>query len=642
MATVRIDPSEVLGAPPDADAVVRRAARTLARIGAQSHAAATLTAKPPLPAAPGHAAGPATAELTGQADLDVLRLLGAGGMGRVLLARQPSLEREVAVKTVRPEMLSAETSAALLEESRITGSLEHPNIIPVHSVGLDATGAPFLVMKRVDGVAWDELLRDPDHRGWTRLATSGDALAANLRILLAVCDAVQFAHRQGVIHRDIKPANVMIGEFGEIYLADWGVATATALDDPRYRKERLALVGTPCHMAPEMVADDGGDVDARTDVYLLGATLHAVLTGEPRHKAPTLVETLALAYRSAPVTYGPSIPAEVAEIANRACERDPARRFPSALAFRASLSGFLDHRGSITLSNSASALLDGLQRSWDALDDTAATEARLRVRVRLTECKLGFAHALEVWPENPRAQEGLRACALLALRDELAMRNLVGAEAALLEAGGAPAELVDALTSLRAEVEAQRAGAEQHRARQRAEDWSLAAGVRVAFFVGITAVSVVLWLWTNQWQVRVRGPIAPARLAAAFGVALLLFSSMVMASRRWLMTTRVNTWLVYGVLLTACALFLNRVAGLIAVPSTAALMSSELIVCGLAASIGGLTLARWLWLQVPVWLAGAFAARVWPDVAGLVFACTGSVCLIIGARMVRPSHAASR
>ncbi|MEZ4410986.1 MAG: serine/threonine-protein kinase [Polyangiales bacterium] len=639
MTTVRVDPSELLGAPPDADtvAVRRRAARSIARAGEASPVAGTVTAKPTLPDPRGAADDPA-ADLSGQADLDVLRLLGEGGMGRVLLARQPSLQREVAVKTVRAEIRSRETSDALVEEARITGSLEHPNIIPVHALGADAAGGPFLVMKRIHGIAWNALLRDPEHPGWERLSPAGDPLTANLRVLLAVCDAVHFAHRQGVIHRDIKPENVMIGDFGEVYLVDWGVATALSPDDPRYRKERLGLVGTPCHMAPEMVADDGGEVDARTDVYLLGATLHVLLTGQPRHAAATFLETLALAFGSAPARYGHAVPEEIAEVANRACARDPAARYPSAAALRDALSGFIEHRGSITLSNHARARLDALQRSWLALDQGAPPEARLALRVRLTECRLGFMHALEVWPVNPRARDGLRACALLALRDELTVGNLVGAEAALLEAGEAPEEMLSALRSLRAAVETQRARAEAQRERERAEDWSRSAGARAAFFIGFAVMGVLLWLWTNGWRVRVAGPLGPERLAAAFGVALATLTAMVVASRRWLMTTEVNARLVYGVLLTASALFVNRVAGLWPVPDTASLISTELVVCALAASIGGITLARWLWLQVPLWLAGAVAARVWPGVAGLVFACTGTACLIVGVRKLWPSR----
>ncbi len=157
--------------------------------------------------------------LPGNADIEIGSVLAQGGMGRVFLASQRSLHREVAVKTVRPELATEARCRHLLEESMITGSLEHPNIIPVHTLGVDDAGRPFLVMKRAEGVSWGALIDDPSHPAWERLAVlDDDKLGAHVDILRSVCNAVIFAHRHGIVHRDIKPENVMVGELGEVYL----------------------------------------------------------------------------------------------------------------------------------------------------------------------------------------------------------------------------------------------------------------------------------------------------------------------------------------------------------------------------------------------------------------------------------------
>ena len=151
-------------------------------------------------------------------DLVVTGLLGEGGMGRVLLAHQASLGRDVAVKVPRANA-SVGTINALVSEAKITGGLEHPGVIPVYSMASDADGHPALVMKRVDGVSWSMLLRHAEDPAWSRIATGGaDRIDTHVELLRQVCNAIAFAHRKGVLHRDIKPSNVLIGEFGEVYV----------------------------------------------------------------------------------------------------------------------------------------------------------------------------------------------------------------------------------------------------------------------------------------------------------------------------------------------------------------------------------------------------------------------------------------
>src|SRR4051812_46231698 len=141
-------------------------------------------------------------------DLVVTGLLGEGGMGRVLLAHQASLNREVAVKVPRANA-SKGTINALISESLITGGLEHPGVIPVYAMASGGSGQPALVMKRVDGVSWSVLIRHVDDPAWDRIAQPGtDRIETHVELLRQVCNAIAFAHRRGVLHRDIKPSNV--------------------------------------------------------------------------------------------------------------------------------------------------------------------------------------------------------------------------------------------------------------------------------------------------------------------------------------------------------------------------------------------------------------------------------------------------
>ena len=245
-------------------------------------------------------------------------------MGRIHLARQRSLGREVAIKSVR-EDTSASAVASLLDEARVTGTLEHPNIVPVHAIGLGPNRRPLMVMKRVEGVSWEALLADDAHPMSATLP-AGDREERHLRVLMAVARAAEFAHRRGWVHRDIKPENVMIGGVGEIYLVDWGLAAKVGQDDER------GVVGTPAFMAPEMV--EAKPPNPRTDVYLLGATLHVILCGEPPHRGATMMEVLLEAFTAKPPSFDSEVAPELASICRRALSREPAERYAYAGEFR--------------------------------------------------------------------------------------------------------------------------------------------------------------------------------------------------------------------------------------------------------------------------------------------------------------------
>src|SRR5262249_34851822 len=207
--------------------------------------------------------------------------------GEVLLSRDARIGRDVAMKIVRVrEGAPPDHQARFLREARVQGQLEHPAIVPVYDLGRDPDGRAFCTMKRVNGATPEESLD-------RRAAGEADAAARyGRRKLLAafvqVGLAVDYAHSRGVVHRDLKPANIMLGDFGEVYVLDWGLArvsgeeergagaAATVEGSGAIQTEFGAVLGTPGYMAPEQ-ARGGRDVDARADVYALGSMLFEIL-----------------------------------------------------------------------------------------------------------------------------------------------------------------------------------------------------------------------------------------------------------------------------------------------------------------------------------------------------------------------------
>ncbi|TNE84682.1 MAG: hypothetical protein EP330_28850 [Deltaproteobacteria bacterium] len=319
--------------------------------------------------------------------------LGVGGAGIVRLADQPSLGRAVAAKQLLKP--TSEAEQLLLQEAWVLGHLEHPHIVPIHDVTVDAEGRLTLLLKRIDGEEWGRWIRDP---GGVAESFAEDVLGWHLGVLRAVCLAMAFAHDRGVIHRDLKPENVMIGRFGEVVVVDWGIAAGLHPDAPAPMPVRGQVAGTPRYMAPEMWSAPA-EVDARTDVFLLGGLLHAVLTG----RGPMDDER-----RFVP-SWPPGTPEELATVAERALAADPAERFDSAEAFLRAIDEVLAHRGSLALTDAA-----------EELAEQPGEEAALEARV-------AFAAALRQWPENRRAREGLQDLARRVARARLDQGDPIGA-----------------------------------------------------------------------------------------------------------------------------------------------------------------------------------------------------------------------
>src|SRR4051812_1353777 len=254
-------------------------------VDAESTGADTLRAND----APGESVDPMP---TGNARYAFGPMLGRGGMGDIMLATDIQIGREVAVKRMRDARGSV---SRFLREARIQGRLEHPAIVPVHEVLTDSAGHPYFVMKRLTGTTLHDIIVASRDDSLESTAAGRHSRTRLLRAFADVCLAVEFAHTRGVIHRDLKPANIMLGDFGEVYVLDWGVTRVLGDDetpgslDPTPSggggTEAGAVLGTIGYMPPEQLR--GLPVDRRADIYALGCVLFEILCGEPLHQ-PTL------------------------------------------------------------------------------------------------------------------------------------------------------------------------------------------------------------------------------------------------------------------------------------------------------------------------------------------------------------------
>ncbi len=320
--------------------------------------------------------------------------IARGGMGAILEVFDEDLRRRLAMKVIVDRRTQATGTdsrsvdpaqlARFLEEAQVTGQLDHPGIVPVHELGLDANGQVYFTMRLVHGrdleAIFDLVARGLE--GWSTMRALG--------VLQKVCEALSYAHEKGVVHRDIKPANVMVGRFGEVYVMDWGLArvrdhverhdvriqaetkpnsehTPAAQSMERVATDRREashvdtedalhtmdgdVVGTPSYMAPEQARGQIAALDERTDVYAVGAMLYRLIAGQApyttRGEAVSAVEIWRRVLAGPPAeleAIAPTAPPELVAIATKAMQREPAARYPDVEALSEDLRAFLEGR----------------------------------------------------------------------------------------------------------------------------------------------------------------------------------------------------------------------------------------------------------------------------------------------------------
>lgn len=360
------------------------------------------------------------------------RVVGHGGHGEVHEAIQTSLGRPVAVKRIREEVYRRHTPGShevllvesdFRQEALLTGVLEHPNIVPVHDFGRDDRGRPLMAMKLLRGKRWDALVKED----WESGLDANLYHQKHLQILRDVAQAVAFAHSKGVVHRDIKPSQVMVGEFGETVLMDWGLAVFVGDSAESFSLAQHALMqllptrenasnpaGTPAFMAPEQTRRSANDIGPATDVFLLGASLYFLLTGTAPYTSAMVSAAMERASRC---DFEPpqvrardrEIPTELAQLCIHAMQRVPADRVPSARAFVEAIEAYFSDAGKRSRSV---ALVEAVRRDLQGGGGDYRT---------LAEMVSNLNQAQGLWPENdevrPLLDDVRESYAAFALRE---------------------------------------------------------------------------------------------------------------------------------------------------------------------------------------------------------------------------------
>ncbi|CAG0953997.1 hypothetical protein ANRL2_00319, partial [Anaerolineae bacterium] len=293
----------------------------------------------------------------------VIREIARGGMGKVLEVEDADLRRSVALKVLRKELVNRrDLVERFLEEAQITGQLEHPNIVPVHEIGIDGKGNLYFTMKLVEGLGLNEILNrlragDKDMlREWT--------MPRLLEMFLKLCEGITFAHSRGVIHRDLKPANIMVGRFGEVQIMDWGVAKIVTRSDRDAHEKAVisdrmessfgatmvgAIVGTPSYMSPEQAKGETDALGIDSDIFALGVILYELLCLRSPWTGKTSDEVLEQVR-----TYNPEPPSrrnldraiapELDDLALRCLEKDRSKRLATVRELMVNIRNYMEGR----------------------------------------------------------------------------------------------------------------------------------------------------------------------------------------------------------------------------------------------------------------------------------------------------------
>jgi len=339
-----------------------------------------------------------------EARYEQVRVLGQGGMGEVALVRDHRMGRDVALKTVRVELASPAAREAFVAEARMQAQLEHPSIIPIYDIGVDHHGHEYFTMRAITGTTLSKVLQQLRAND---VATMAEYTTVRLlELFRRLCLVIEYAHEKGVIHRDLKPGNVMLGEYGEIYVLDWGLAQWRS--QPSESSDPTApVLGTPGYIAPEQTFA-GTQIDHRADVYALGAILFEFLSLQRLHVGRDSQEILKSTRRKHSVTAQQraperDIPPELDAACARATSFSPANRYDTVSELREDIDKFLDGHRNQTLRRE---LADRHAMSATTATELAFSETR-DAEMHRRRALQDVARALALDPDNAGARRCL-------------------------------------------------------------------------------------------------------------------------------------------------------------------------------------------------------------------------------------------
>ncbi|MCH2379703.1 MAG: protein kinase [Pedosphaera sp.] len=395
-------------------------------------------------------------------------------------------------------------------------------------------------------------------------------------MLRAICHALEFAHSRGVLHRDVKTHNVMVRKFGEVYIMDCGIAIRTQEID----QVSDGLVGTPGYLAPEMLSGKARDVNFQTDVFLVGATLHTILTGQRRNNASTVVGALDAAKHSEPYSYDQDIPPTLGSLANRACAKNRSDRLGSVTEFRETIEKYLALR-------EAFAVRDRALEKKELLEFQISTSTRTKpsaneIRQHFTEAKFGLEQALQMAPGCEGATEGLQEIALMMINWLLQSGHLDEADHLIANLPFADTDITSRITSLR--HAATRDAAEVDYLKKIAPEYDptvsrvgrVILGGTIMAIVAVTSIAVIIY------DTLMPAGITPARRLVPTGSVALIIVAALFFARRWLFINQTGGRLASSVVFGFCCAPLFAIAGLKAGFSGPAIMVGDTLIVGLA------------------------------------------------------------
>lgn len=468
--------------------------------------------------------------------IDDGKLLGGGGMALVRQGRQLKLDRAVAIKSLRPERRSSADISRLLREARITGRIEHPNVVPVHDIVRGDDGTPQVILKLIEGHTWSSLMDDA--KRVNELFGANDLLEWNLGVLMAVARALAFAHSCDVLHCDVKPRNVMVGPFGEVYLVDWGIAHE--LGGPDVETELCELSGTSAYMAPEQLEADSASFGPWTDTYLLGATLYHALAGEPPFHGQSIETRIEQLRQGAALpTLPEDVPAELKRIVASALDPDPKRRMASPEELRLAVEAFLQHRGALRLAERGDQARAKAAAASAAGDDGAWDHSTWDHSILAAE--LSYHAALEDWPGCEAAAAGSRQLAMLRIEHALARDDIPTATRVAEGQRDLPDEL-----SQRVEAAQAQAAEQEARLSRLVKDADRGLGHRMRGIFGAAFGA----LWVGFWSIVAfaqpadvallawfSGGVLAVGVVAVIGLAPQLLSNRINRASMWVVGT---------------------------------------------------------------------------------------------------------